>query len=158
MNNTKHSHSLCVDHNNWWRHGTCGTQQLICQAWFIFTRPCRTKISSNATLKGIMLRYPTAWRDFPLRNAMSTVSWKIWSLRFPTLGVKNVPLIILRTVFQLCWDQLQTAKMLVIWYAIIVPVMILCIYTLYSIPELILFEIYLRTNNLEFRYLCCYRC
>ena len=35
---------IFVDHNNWWRHGTCGTQQMICHVWLIFTRPRRTKI------------------------------------------------------------------------------------------------------------------
>ena len=74
---------------------------MICQVWFVFTRPRRTKMSSSATLKGIMLRYPTTWRDFQLRNTMSTgtVSWKIWSLRSPTFGV-NVPPKNLRTIFQ----------------------------------------------------------
>ena len=55
-----------------WRHGKCGTQQMVCQIWFIFTQPRHTKISSSATLKGIMLHYPTACRDHPLRNTLST--------------------------------------------------------------------------------------
>ena len=41
---------------------------------------------------------------FPLRNTMSTGNYKIWSLRSPTFGVKNVPLKYLRIEYRLCLD------------------------------------------------------
>ena len=70
------------------------------------TRPRRIKMSSSAKLKEFMLRYPTAWRDFRFRNTMST--GKLKNLKFQVFNfwgekrhTKN-----LRTVFQLCWDQL----------------------------------------------------
>ena len=82
-----------MGHNNWWRHGTCGTQQMACQVWFIFRRLRRTKMSSSAKLKGIMFCYPTTWRDFLLRNIMSTGKLKnvnfnvshFWGQKRPTL-------------------------------------------------------------------------
>ena len=44
----------------------------VCQVCVIFTWHRRTKVSRSATLTAIVLRYPTAWRDFPVRNTMST--------------------------------------------------------------------------------------
>ena len=62
------------------------------------------KISSSATLKGNMLRYPPHGEIFHWETQWVPVSWKIWSLRLPTFGVKNVPLKIPRTVYyQLLW-------------------------------------------------------
>ena len=100
----------------------CGPQELmtswherstikVCKVCVIFTWHRRTKVSSSTILKLIMLRYPTTWQDYTPRNTMSTVSWKIWSLRLSTFGVKNVPLKIPRTVPQLCRDQLCAAMM-----------------------------------------------
>ena len=49
------------------------------------------KISSSATLKGVMLRYPTAWRDFPQINTMSTGKFKNMKFKASHIWGENRP-------------------------------------------------------------------
>ena len=58
MNNTEHSLLMCVDHNKWWRHGTCGTQQITCQVWFIFYATWSHKNVQQHTIKGNYVALP----------------------------------------------------------------------------------------------------
>ena len=49
-------------------------------------------MSSSATLKGIMLRYPTAWRrNFPLRHTMSTGKLKNMTYKIANFGGEKPP-------------------------------------------------------------------
>ena len=83
----------------------------VCQVCIIFMRHPHTKMSSSATLKRDMLCYPTAWRDVQLRNTMNTGKLKNMKFKASHFGVKNVPIKLPRTVFQLYWDQLFWDKL-----------------------------------------------
>ena len=79
----------------------------VCQVCVIFAWYHRTKVSSSTTSKVIMLRYPPHGEIFHWGTWWAPVNWKIWSLRLPTFGVKNIPLKVPRTALQLCWGQLE---------------------------------------------------
>ena len=57
-------------------------------------------------IMGIMLPYPTTWRDFRLRDTMSTGKLKNMKCKVSHFWGEKRPTKNLRTVFQLCWDQL----------------------------------------------------
>ena len=69
---------VSVDHSNWWRHGTCCTQQMVDREKLFEATSSQCKIKGNYdTLSNRMLRFFTA-----IHQAL--LSWKKkWSLRSP---------------------------------------------------------------------------